>query len=590
MKMQLETTPVVLTDRWGTEMRVPLQKQSQVDRIIKAIESDARARSAYAASESNRLNANWVATNEAINTILNRELSTLRARSRYLEQNNPYGIAAINTLLNFCVGTGFELQMQVARVERTDTGFQRVELDAFNDYVEDLFATWGLNVTGNAPINSPESLFEIQNLIMRRFAVDGEVFIHIGVNKGHPVVPFILEVIDANNVGANITEYKGNPVFLGIEVDKNTWQPVAYWVYSVKNQDPQFQSQMGATRIPAENMIHVFKKHYPYQLRGIPFCAGVAQKFFDIEEYNKAQIVRSKLAAMFGLLLAGGKGGGLLTDSSYDAESDNTNSLGFPVDANGNIIAQMGPGIIGRVAEGVTPHMVTPTAPEGGNYDPFLRHQLRALGAGHDVGLSYTGLTRDSSKTTFAGGRQEENRDFQGYRPFMKLFGLKALSPIFRPWMDTAVLSGALLDGVGTDYEMRPEFWQRHAWMPGGWSRGINPLQEVNASAKSMELNITTLADECAALGRDWKIQLAKGERVAEGKLQQYARLKEKSVALGISDKEFFMLMGQSEMAGPLPLGYQLIQEKGEKSVDPAELELRREMEGEAIQLFQENS
>ncbi len=36
----------------------------------------------------------------------------------------------------------------------------------------------------------------------------------------------------------------------------------------------------------------------------------------------------------------------------------------------------------------------------------------------------------------------------------------------------------------------------------------MNPLQEINASIKSMESGITTLADETAFGGRDWKRQL----------------------------------------------------------------------------------
>jgi capsid protein len=50
--------------------------------------------------------------------------------------------------------------------------------------------------------------------------------------------------------------------------------------------------------------------------------------------------------------------------------------------------------------------------------------------------------------------------------------------------------------------------------MPSGWNWGINPLQEVQAARESMRSGITTLADECAWHGFDWKTQLRKMAKI----------------------------------------------------------------------------
>lgn len=468
-------------------------------------------RATFKAAEENRLNANWTgATNEAINTVLARQLRRLRGRARWLEMNNPYMQSAVNTILNYCVGTGFQLQMLVAKGVKTADGYELEEMEGYNDFVEDLFDQWSEDVCSNATATSPESFGEQQDLACRRMVVDGEFLVYAPVDRTRDIVPLALRGFDANQFDTSRTEYNGNPVFLGVEIDRRTRRPLAYWVYDSADEDPQWPIPTRSIRLPADRCIHIFRRWYPDQLRGIPSVCGVAQKLFDIDQYENAQIVRGKVAALFGVLLEGGQSSNLsFADGSAGVAKD---SNGFPTDANGNVIANLAPGIVGSLPEGVKPHVVSPTAPESA-YEPFMRRSIQAVGAGFDVGLSYTGLTRDTSATTFAGGRQAENMDVQGFRRFMRMFSRRYCSGIFRLWHQAAVMSGAVT-APGYDSYPGEKFWQRHAWMPSGWSRGINPVQEATASRISMEDGITTLADECAWIGRDWKVQLRNAAKI----------------------------------------------------------------------------
>jgi len=482
----------------------------------RALRQLARAtRSNFKSGDTNRLNADWVASNEAINTILNRQLKTIRARSRWLEQNNPYFISAINTMTNYCVGTGFELQMAVSKqVYDADLGEYVVEeQDGFNDYVESLWSDWAADCVRQAGPMSPDTFVDVQHLCMRRMMVDGEVLLHMVPDKSNGTVPLYIEPIDADNLDTNISEWKGNPVVLGVEVDKRTWKPVAYWIYSTSNQHPQRPSKINLIRVPATEIIHVYRKHFPYQLRGIPFAAGVSQKFFDIDGYNESQMIRNKIAAAFGVLLKTTEDTAPIPGLEDTDASDTEDADGFPTDADGNILSTVAPGIMGRLPKGVEPFLVNPTAPEN-TYGMFLSENLKAIGAGTEIGLSYTSLTRDTTKTTFAGGRLAENMDIQAYRPFMQFFSNRVCGGTLRYWMGIANLSGAL---TMPGYDINPRYWQRHRWMPSGWPQGINPLQDANAAAKRMSSGIKTLADECAWLGLDWKAQAHK-----EAKIKRY--------------------------------------------------------------------
>jgi lambda family phage portal protein len=494
---------VILYDQHNHQIRTTVRTASEQERAFRFLEMQARA--AFKAAEQDRTNANWVVTSQGINTILTSELARMRNRSRWLESNNPHVGGAINSFLNYVIGTGFDLQMAVVHmVQNPETGkAEKEEMDSFNDYVEDVFGLWGDDVILNASDTAPESWFDTQDLLLRRWIIDGEVFIRMIVDKSFDVVPFRLQIISADQLDTNTTKNPdtGNGVFLGVEYDKLTWKPVAYWVYSTVHTDPKMQTKTHSVRVPAEDMIHVFSKRFPLQMRGIPFFAGVTDKLFQLGEYSNAQLIRSKIAALFGVLISGTEGGGFFKD---DDSSGDQNSNGFPVDADGNILANLAPGIIGQVPEGTKVDTVSPSAPETA-YEMFVNDQLNAIGTGIEYGLSYTSLTRDTRRTTFAGGRQAENMDIQGYRRLSKKFAGKALSPTFRKWMDVAVASAAV---IAPGYFIEPKRWQRHSWLPSGWARGINPLQEIRAQDQSMKSFVTTLADEASFGGKEWQQNL----------------------------------------------------------------------------------
>ena len=84
---------------------------------------------------------------------------------------------------------------------------------------------------------------------------------------------------------------------------------------------------------------------------------------------------------------------------------------------------------------------------------------------------------------------------------------------IYYRWFEVAVLNGNIQAPGYFQEAPGRRFWRRHAWMPGGWHWGINPLQEAEAAKQSMRSGITTPDDECAMLGYDAETQLMKISR-----------------------------------------------------------------------------
>lgn len=106
---------------------------------------------------------------------------------------------------------------------------------------------------------------------------------------------------------------------------------------------------------------------------------------------------------------------------------------------------------------------------------------------------------------------------------------------------------------IAPGYFASPRFWEKSQWMPPGWSYGINPLQEVNASIKSMEAGITTLADEASFQGRDWKRQLRAASKIKKmadnlGLVIQGVNLASKDLAIQAAGSTPALDPAQAEM------------------------------------------
>ena len=458
-------------------------------------------RASFKASETNRLNSHWSTWRGDINTILRTELRTLRNRSRWLTYNNPHAGSALSTMINYVIGTGMMPQAAVRQVlSVTIDGKKRneiVEMSNWNDYMDDQFELWAQNVDMNCTADDPCTFQAQQAMVLRRWFEDGECFIRTRSVKNWEVIPFASEILLPEWLDESITEYNGNDVFMGIEIDK-FGRKLAYHFMSADG-DGTLTAGRKTVRVPASDMIHLYVRHQPRQLRGVPPLVASMDRFFHLDEYSEYELIGAKIAACFGAFI---------TTPAGDAGDVTTLGNKTDVtDADGNVLTTVEPGIIGKLPPGYGVQFAQPQKP-GATFGMFTEYHQRAIAAGVEFGLSYESMTRDTSKSSFAGGRLSQLMDFQTFRSIQTLIGSQYVRIMYNRLLDAAVSSAAV---SAPGYFMPSpgrKFWQRMEVLTSGWPWGINPLQEVNASRESMKAGITTLADECSYLGRSWKQQL----------------------------------------------------------------------------------
>ena len=120
------------------------------------------------------------------------------------------------------------------------------------------------------------------------------------VNK-QMTVPLQLQVLEAIILMKDIILLLKirNSIRMGIEVVQ--WEYQTYHLYK----DHPGESFIGVSvgqkiRVIAQDIAHIFKPDRAGQMRGRPKMASVILKLHDLDQYDDAELVRKKGAAMFG--------------------------------------------------------------------------------------------------------------------------------------------------------------------------------------------------------------------------------------------------------------------------------------------------
>lgn len=326
----------------------------------------------YEGAAHGRRTSGWVATGSSAPAEIQNALMVLRNRSREQVRNNPYAKNAIREIKNNVVGTGIMPK----------------PMGLSSPQEKKLKAAWKLWADStDCDYDGHLTYYGIQALVTRCVAQDGEVIVRKRiVNDKSLAVPLQLQVLEADYIDGTkfITETDtGGYIYYGVEFSKEN-KIVAYWLWNNHPGD-NMQYATHSSRIPAEELIHVFEKERPGQFRGVPFGHTSMLRLNDLSDYEDAQLIRQKIAACFTVFIT---------------DSGTTGPLNTP---NDDVpLEKVEPGIIERLSPGKTVTFATP--PDAGQtYDPYVKTVLRAVASGY--GMDYVTLTGDLTAVNFSSGR-----------------------------------------------------------------------------------------------------------------------------------------------------------------------------------------
>jgi lambda family phage portal protein len=315
-------------------------------------------------------------------------------------------------------------------------------------------------------------------------ARDGEVFLRIvkGASFRHRIA---LQIIEPDRIDDEMNErYRnGNQVRMGVELDEYR-RPVAYHILTSHPGDYDYTTLAKGQkriRLPADQMIHVYKPSRAGQTRGTPWPTAAIMALKMLHGYREAELVAARTAASKMGFFTSPSGDGFTAD---DMEDDYT-----PIyDAEAGTFHQLPAGVEFQAFD--------PNHPTSAFAD-FEKAILRGIAGG--LGVSYTSLANDLENTSYSSIRQGalEERDF--YRTLHAFMIDHFMDPLYRVWlehvMDMALIS---INGPGK-FE---KFTQDYTFRARGF-QWVDPQKEMNAAIMGLQNGILSHTDVAANYGRD---------------------------------------------------------------------------------------
>lgn len=223
-------------------------------------------------------------------------------------------------------------------------------------------------------------------------------------------------------------------------------------------------------------------------MRGRPWLSSIIVPMHELNQFNDAELVRKKTAAMFGgfikeapNLMPGGSVLGKREDDDQERE-----------------IVALEPGTFPILPPGMDVVFSTP-ADVGGSYEQFVKHQERRVAKGFG-NLTYEKFTGDLSEVNYSSIRAG-NLDYQRVCTMVinMVLAHQFCRTVTREWLNVAVVSGAL--EIADFYENRRRYY-RVRWCGDGWA-WQDPLKEVNAENAAIRAGLKSRAESIAEKGRD---------------------------------------------------------------------------------------
>lgn len=377
-------------------------------------------------------------------TLAARSLTKARASGLYI--NTPQGNRIVEAWTASLVGKGWQ-----ARPQHPDPSERREMADDFEGMIHPVMPT-----------------------MVRALVRDGEAFVHLRVTALGDLRP---KLIPADQIDPALTRDLGDGrrIVAGIEFSADD-EVLAYHMLREAPGQP-FASYGDAIRVPATDMLHIFDRLFPGQVRGLSWLAPVMLKLRDRDEASDAMLMQLKVAS-------------LMTGFVQDVDGG---TAGFGEGAAPDMNVALEPGAMRLLPPGST---VTFSNPGQGLTQAvdFIRSQDREIATG--VGLTFEMMTGDLGQANYSSARVGL-LDFRRRAEMLQLTLIEGqfLRPLWNRWIAVQELAGVIPTAEMDAYlDVR--------FVAPGWA-WVDPRNEVEADVAAIGAGLKSREEVVAGRGRD---------------------------------------------------------------------------------------
>lgn len=443
--------------------------------------------SPYEGATTGRRLGTWATTRDAVNSVWYQSADQLVSRSRDIARKDGWAGKAIEEWVCNAVGNGIKpqsLHPDATAKEKIQKLWSQFASECDADGITDIYG--------------------FQALAFRSMVEGGECFVrkHLRTLDWGLAVPLQLQLMEAEQLPFYLARPtpetpEGNVVRASIEFDQQK-RRVAYYFYKEHPGERLFfPNYLDLIRIPADEVMHLFRPLRPGQLRGVPWLANALVRLWELDQYDDAELLRKKFAAMMMAFI--------IRQNPEDPFFGNEQTSAQATDAGGSTgeeqqgvqVAQLEAGTMMDLEPGEDVKFTDP-ADVGGNYDAFERQTLLRIGAG--LGLPYDMLTGDLSQTSYSSIRA-------GILSFRRLceqiqygvFIYQFCRPVWRSFIEAAVLAGQL---DARDYQANKADYLAVEWHTPKWA-WVDPEKDVKAEVLAIRAGLKSRAMSINETGMD---------------------------------------------------------------------------------------
>ena len=427
----------------------------------------------------------WLPPLENINSLVASGGPRLLARSRELVVTNGYAANACEAFASNLVGDGIKPS-------------SLIEDPALRDRVQRLWLAW----TDEADADGLTDFYGLQAMVAREMFVAGECFVRLRPRRAEDglLVPIQLQLLQSEMLPFDATETapNGNRIRCGIEFDAIGRRQAYYF----RRRHPGDSTDQGmvtseTVRVPAEEVLHIYRPIDAGQIRGLPHVAPAMVRLFLLDQYDDAELDRKKTAAMFA---------GFITKTAPEeqlmGEIEATDDSGATV--------SLEPGTLQVLLPGEDVKFSSP-ADVGGGYEAFQYRTLLSVSA--SLGLPYHLVTGDVRQANYSSLRAELVEFRRRVEQLQHgVIAHQLCRPVWARWLETAVLAGAL---DLPDFARSPARYRPVNWIPPRWD-WVDPLKDIQAQVLAMEAGIISRRKVVEATGYD--VEVIDRENAADAK------------------------------------------------------------------------
>jgi lambda family phage portal protein len=271
----------------------------------------------------------------------------------------------------------------------------------------------------------------------------------------------------------------GNSVIMGIEIDQFR-KPVAYWLKKTNTEIEIYGTFVNGSlyRVPAEEILHLFVKTYPGQLRGISWFAPAMLMMKMLYGFEEAKLVDARVSASTTLALK-------YKDSAAGNEINESNVAGGEKSTTeeNTIYEDVTPGKTLIIPKNMEPWMYDPKSPNG-NESEFAMHYLRGISSG--LLVSFISLANNYSAVNYSSGRLNLLDERETFRELQAWFREHFLDWNFQRYLKMALLTQAITLPL-SKYDKFNQFWFTGRSWP--W---VDPEKDIKAKVIALESNLET--------------------------------------------------------------------------------------------------